>query len=81
MSRLPTPGSDSGAWGDVLNDFLGVSLTVAGALKPLPDTSTTIVNASDATKVAEFSLSGATTNTTTTIRQLLSPFSRLPIAP
>lgn len=24
MARLPTPGSDSGAWGDVLNDYLGV---------------------------------------------------------
>ena len=22
MSRLPTPGADSGSWGDVLNDFL-----------------------------------------------------------
>jgi hypothetical protein len=25
MSRLPTPGSDSGTWGTVLNDFLSVS--------------------------------------------------------
>jgi len=35
MSRLPTPGSDSGAWGTVLNDFLGVSLNTDGTLKPL----------------------------------------------
>lgn len=25
MSRLPEPGSDDGVWGDILNDFLGVS--------------------------------------------------------
>jgi hypothetical protein len=24
MARLPTPGSDSGSWGDVLNEFLEV---------------------------------------------------------
>jgi hypothetical protein len=32
MSRLPTPGSDNGTWGVVLNDFLGVSLTGTGTL-------------------------------------------------
>jgi lysophospholipase L1-like esterase len=31
-SRLPTPGSDSGSWGYVLNDFLGVSLAADGTL-------------------------------------------------
>jgi hypothetical protein len=33
MSRLPTPGSDTGSWGTVLNDFLSVSLTNGGLLK------------------------------------------------
>lgn len=33
MARLPVPGSDSGTWGDVLNDFLNVAHTTAGALK------------------------------------------------
>lgn len=33
MSRLPTPGSDSGTWGDVLNDFLLQAHTSSGALK------------------------------------------------
>ena len=33
MSRLPSVGSDSGSWGDVLNDFLGVSLTADGKIK------------------------------------------------
>jgi hypothetical protein len=33
MSRLPTPGADNGAWGDVLNDFLLVSHASGGTLK------------------------------------------------
>ena len=33
MSRLPTPGSDSGIWGDVLNDYLSVSLNTDGTVK------------------------------------------------
>ncbi len=33
MSRLPTPGSDNGVWGDVLNDFLLVSHSSDGTLK------------------------------------------------
>lgn len=33
MSRLPTPGSDNGAWGDILNDFLLVSHSADGTLK------------------------------------------------
>lgn len=34
MSRLPTPGSDNGTWGDILNDFLLQSHTSGGTLKP-----------------------------------------------
>lgn len=33
MARLPVPGSDDGTWGDVLNDFLQVSLDSGGSLK------------------------------------------------
>ena len=33
MSRLPTPGSDDGTWGAVLNDFLTVSHDPDGTLK------------------------------------------------
>lgn len=33
MSRLPIPGSDSGTWGSILNDFLSVSLNSDGTLK------------------------------------------------
>ncbi|HSX06850.1 MAG TPA: glycosyl hydrolase family 28-related protein [Candidatus Saccharimonadia bacterium] len=34
MSRLPTPGSDDGTWGAVLNDFLSVEHNTDGTLKP-----------------------------------------------
>jgi hypothetical protein len=33
MSRLPTPGGDSGNWGDVLNDFLSQAHDTDGTLK------------------------------------------------
>ncbi len=34
MPRLPTPGSDSGTWGEVLNEFLSVEHAADGSLKP-----------------------------------------------
>jgi hypothetical protein len=40
MARLPQPGGDDGAWGDILNEFLGVSHNSDGSLK------TAAVNAS-----------------------------------
>lgn len=33
MARLPQPGADSGAWGDILNDFLSQSHDADGSLK------------------------------------------------
>ncbi len=33
MSRLPTPGSDDGTWGSILNDFLGRAHEADGNLK------------------------------------------------
>jgi len=33
MARLPVPGGDDGDWGDILNDFLSVSLNSDGTLK------------------------------------------------
>ena len=32
MHRLPTPGSDNGTWGDILNDFLSQSHVADGSL-------------------------------------------------
>ena len=36
-ARLPTPGSDDGTWGDVLNDFLNVEHNADGTLKKAAD--------------------------------------------
>lgn len=33
VSRLPTPGSDDGTWGDILNDYLSQSLKADGTIK------------------------------------------------
>jgi hypothetical protein len=33
MTRLPQPGADNGAWGDILNDFLSVAHAHDGVLK------------------------------------------------
>lgn len=35
MARLPTPGSDEGSWGTILNDYLTVAHDSSGALKPV----------------------------------------------
>jgi hypothetical protein len=33
MSRMPIPGGDDGTWGQILNDYLGISLDNDGTLK------------------------------------------------
>ena len=33
MARLPIPGSDTGNWGKILNNFLSISLNSDGTLK------------------------------------------------
>jgi hypothetical protein len=33
VSRLPIPGSDDGTWGNILNDYLSVSLDTDGTIK------------------------------------------------
>ncbi|MDB5165036.1 MAG: hypothetical protein JWL89_662 [Candidatus Saccharibacteria bacterium] len=37
MARLPKPGSDDGAWGDILNEFLSVELNTDGSLRARTD--------------------------------------------
>ncbi len=46
MARLPVPGSDTGTWGTVLNDFLGVAHNSDGTLKSI--TSATVSDFSEA---------------------------------
>ncbi len=42
MARLPTPGSDNGNWGDILNDYLLQAHNPDGTLKPNSVTPTTL---------------------------------------
>ncbi len=44
MSRLPPPGSDSGKWGDILNDYLKQSHKTDGTLSDNTVSSSTIQN-------------------------------------
>lgn len=49
MARLPVPGSDSGTWGTILNDFLSQSINSDGTLKD------TAVSAAVDAKLSAFS--------------------------
>lgn len=40
MARLPNPGSDSGSWGQILNEFLEVAHNPDGTLQNLPQSKT-----------------------------------------
>ena len=52
MSRLPQPGSDSGQWGQILNDFLSQVHNTDGTLKPSVVDSTALApNAVDETSL------------------------------
>jgi hypothetical protein len=54
MSRLPTPGSDAGSWGDILNDYLSQSLKADGTLK---------ANSVDGASIADGAISSAKLDT------------------
>jgi hypothetical protein len=58
MTRLPTPGSDSGIWGDLLNDFLGVEHNADGSLKLRTDSALTSKADKSTTVTAGAGLSG-----------------------
>ena len=48
MSRLPTPGSDNNTWGEILNDFLGVSHEADGSIKSSALNAAGVVQSGDA---------------------------------
>ena len=48
MTRLPTPGSDNGSWGDILNNFLTVEHNNDGTLKKAADIATALSKANAA---------------------------------
>lgn len=61
MTRLPTPGSDDGAWGDILNDFLSVEHNTDGTLKKagaIQAAQTAADNAQSTADAAQSALSG-----------------------
>jgi hypothetical protein len=65
MSRLPTPGSDNGTWGDILNDFLAVSHNADGTLKTglVGDTQVSSISESKVTNlVSDLAAKEATAN-------------------
>ncbi len=59
MSRLPTPGGDDGTWGDVLNDYLGVSHNADGTLK---DNSVTDATVSGSANIAQSKIANLSTD-------------------
>lgn len=60
MARLPVPGSDNGAWGDILNDYLLQTHDGDGSLKSNVVTSSALaVDAVDATHIANGSITEA----------------------
>lgn len=60
MARLPTPGSDKGTWGDVLNQFLGVEHDSDGSLKRGDEITQASSNAADAKTIAQNAETAAT---------------------
>lgn len=60
MARLPEPGGDSGQWGQILNDYLGVAHNDDGTLKNNSASSATIQN--DAITVAKIATTSAPTS-------------------
>lgn len=50
MARLPLPGGDKGAWGDILNDFLAQAHNPDGTIKVVPQSAVTGLNATLSTK-------------------------------
>jgi hypothetical protein len=64
MARLPVPGSDSGTWGSVLNDYLAVSHDIDGTIKAgSVDTSAIQDSSVSGTKLQNDSVTNAKLNT------------------
>ena len=50
MARLPQPGGDKGAWGEVLNDFLSTAHNPDGSLQNIPQSKVTSLTSDLSTK-------------------------------
>ncbi|MEO6513100.1 MAG: hypothetical protein ABIR37_00275 [Candidatus Saccharimonadales bacterium] len=65
MSRLPTPGSDDGTWGTVLNDYLAVEHNADGSLKKAAQITQAISDSSAALSTANAAGTAASNAQTT----------------
>ena len=72
MTRLPTPGSDSGTWGDILNDFLSKSHNTDGTLKSNVVTGTTIQDGTILATKLDTSAQAGLTKASTSIQSINS---------
>jgi hypothetical protein len=72
MPTLPTPGGDSGTWGAILNDFLGVAHNADGSLLP-----SAVVGAGAITTVNGVQGSGGAVTITATALGALSSTTKL----
>lgn len=59
MARLPVPGSDRGAWGTLLNEFLEVEHNADGTLKKAADINNAQVTAQNAQATADDAISSS----------------------
>lgn len=77
MARLPTPGSDNGTWGVILNDFLDQVHDTGGLLKANTVNTTQIVDSAvTSAKIADGTIVNADISASAAIAQ--SKISNLP---
>jgi fibronectin type 3 domain-containing protein len=78
MPRLPIPGSDSGTWGDILNEYLLEEHNQDGSLKRNGDIDNALANAQSALNEAQNALSAAQNAQTTANSRYALPGTGVP---
>ena len=73
MSRLPNVGGDNNEWGNVLNEYLSVSLNTDGTLKNIPVQTLAFANplAIDGTTYKDWKCASMTGNSTINLTNVL----------